>query len=175
MPFGLLQTKVLIVVAPDPDPLDKYSPTKVTGTPQIDVLESTVVVDMLIPPEVLAEGDRLGFEERAADLYEFTSLIRLGSPRIAFGDVTDPFLARYNPPEGPGGACELMKARWTGLFGANWLQGVLVECFTGCPSESWFSASSTCFSRGFPKTGNEVTILRPQKAVGEYLMWHIQG
>ena len=78
---------------------------------------------------MVASGNRDEYEEYAADLYEWLSLIRLESPRILSSDQIDPYLSRYRAP-GDGQTHEpanLCKISWQGLLSSAWARKTVVD------------------------------------------------
>lgn len=157
-----------------PDPLEKYFATKFTSAPGVVEVE-TKQVSLSVPPQVLAEGDRLDLELAATDLYEWLSLIRLESPRVEASDDIDPYLCRYQAPNDATGQMRVCKMSWQGFISTSWLRELLTNILTTCPSQSWFSLSATEFSKNFPGRGNELSLLRPPNAPGEYIMWEMKS
>lgn len=132
-------------------------------------------VAMGVPASILAAGDRPALEEAATDLYEWLSLIRLQSPRIAADDVVDPYLSRYRAPPGEAGQARVCTLSWQGLFAASWLRDVVADVVAACSPRQWVSISATGFSMTVPGKTNDLTLLRPSGAAGEYLMWEIRS
>lgn len=131
-------------------------------------------MDLAVPASILADGDRGGLEEVATELYEWLSLVRLGSPRAAAKDDIDPYLSRYRAPGDSEGHMHVCRLSWQGFASASWLRGLLVDVLVSCPPQSWFSLSSTAFSKDVNRGSDEVTILKPPGATGEYLMWEMK-
>jgi len=51
-----------------------------------------------------------------------------------------------------------------------------MNVITALPAKSsWFSFSTTTFSRGMTDDNSECTILRPPNSPGEYLMWEVKS
>lgn len=122
----------------------------------------------------MAEGNRSDLEMFASDLYEWLSLVRLGSPRADAADGVDPYLARYEAPGDASGKLSLQRISWQGFMSSEWLRELLAVLLTTCPSDAWFSLSATDFSTSISNTSDELVLLRPPKTPGEYLMWEIQ-
>lgn len=128
-----------------------------------------------MPPAVLADGDRPELEYLATEWYEWLSLVRLQSPRVEPGDSIDPYLSRYEAPEGSSGEAKLCKVSWQGFISPQCARRILIDVMDACPSKSWFSFSATEFFTNVSGSSNEVTVLRPaDAATGEYMMWEIK-
>lgn len=156
-------------------PLEKHFPTSFTSSPGSVQDMRTAGVELAMPAAVLADGDRGGLEEVSTELYEWLSLLRLESPRVSADDDIDPYLSRYSAPPRIDGEMQICKISWQGFMSAGWLRELLVDILASCPSQSWFALGSTGFSLGVTGSCNEVTLLRPPRASGEYLMWDIKG
>lgn len=109
-------------------------------------------------------------------MYEWLSLIRLQSPRVQADDKIDPYLSRYQAPEGSTGQANVCKVTWQGFISPDQARKILVGLLTSSPPKSWFSFSATAFSMSVSGSSDEVTVLRPAAAgTGEYLMWEIKN
>lgn len=127
-------------------------------------------------------GDREESERFATETYEWLSLIRLCSPRVAPDDDVDPYLSMYRIPDDdlPEGAKPgtLCKVTWRGLLSAEWARGLFIDALAAVPSRAWFSLSLSAFdasSRGLASGGPELTVMRPPGAPGEYLQWEVKS
>lgn len=133
-------------------------------------------VMLAVPSSILSNGDRPALEETATELYEWLSLIRLQSPRIAASDTIDPYLSRYTAPStDAGGHTQVCMLSWQGCIAAGWLRDLVTDVLTACSPQQWFSISATGFSRTIPGNSNDLTLLRPSGAAGEYLMWETRS
>ena len=134
---------------------------------------------MGIPPDILIKGDKSALEEAATDLYEWLSLLRLQSPRVAHSDTTDPYLSRYVAPghdtKTGTDPMQICMFSWQGFISTEWLRSLIQDAFGLCPPKQWFSVSATGFSKPNATTNSDLTLLCPSKAAGEYLMWEIRG
>ncbi|KAF4978899.1 hypothetical protein FZEAL_4785 [Fusarium zealandicum] len=162
-------------LAPTPDPLQKFFPTAFTSSPGISKDLAVVQPSLEVEPEVLANIDREALEYTATEVYEWISLVRLGSPRVESGDSIDPYLSRYSVPWDADEKATVCKLSWQGFMSAEWLRGLLMDILVTCPSGTWFSLSATCFSKSVTGNGNDLTILRPPAAAGKYLMWETKA
>lgn len=121
-------------------------------------------------------GSRDEFEEFTVDIYEWLSLVRLGSPRLDPTDNIDPFLSRYETP----GELEdkeetnLSRISWTGFLTPAWAKATLIDLIATVPSRTWLSFSSTTFSTGIGGGNSDFTFLRPPDATGEFVTWEIK-
>ncbi|KAF5623908.1 ribonuclease P MRP subunit POP1 [Fusarium sp. NRRL 52700] len=165
----------LIYAFPNPDPLQKFSPIVCTSTSSISqdiaVFQPTLDVDT----DILSENDRESLEYFATEVYEWLSLIRLGSSRLEPRDNIDRYLSRYTVPGGDPKESKVCKLSWDGFMSAQWLRGLLMDVLVACPSRTWFSLSATSFSRSVSGNSDDLTILRPPSAAGRYLMWETQS
>jgi len=132
-------------------------------------------VAISVPSSTLAEGDRADLEMVASELYEWFSLIRLESPRVKASDPVDPYLSRYQAPGEASGQVGVCKVSWQGFISTQWVRGLLAALVTTCPSQAWFSLNATEFAKNIYATGNEISLVRPQDASDEYLMWEIKS
>ncbi|CAK7239156.1 MAG: hypothetical protein STHCBS139747_000584 [Sporothrix thermara] len=173
--------------APTPDPLDAFSPSWVTTEPLVTEHANVALPPLGRPPSLLVGGgagsDRLETEEAAIELYEWLSLVRLGSPRINAADSIDPYLSRYSVPmsgdnEDPspsvGDVCTL---RWRGFFSPTWACQTLLDVLVAVPSSAWLAMSVSGFatSRGLAGESPECTFFRPSDTPREYLLWEIHS
>ncbi|KAK1755894.1 ribonuclease P protein subunit p40 [Echria macrotheca] len=132
---------------PLPDPMLQFSPTKKEALPKL-----SPVIETLRPPirpaaESLLPSGTEDFESFATELYEWLSLIRLGSPRIHPNDNIDPFLSRYKVPSAEGQA-NVRKISWQGFLSPAWSRKTLIDIISALPEKSWFVFSTTTFPKG---------------------------
>ncbi|TXC01032.1 hypothetical protein FocTR4_00008845 [Fusarium oxysporum f. sp. cubense] len=160
---------------PNPDPLQKFSPTACTSTSNISQDIAVLQPSLDVDPEVLSENDRESLEYFATEVYEWLSLIRLGSSRVEPRDSIDPYLSRYSVPGDDPKESKVCKLSWEGFMSAQWLRGLLMDVLVACPSRTWFSLSATSFSRSVSGNSDDLTILRPPSAAGRYLMWETKS
>ncbi|ROT36729.1 ribonuclease P 40kDa subunit [Sodiomyces alkalinus F11] len=161
----------------NPDPLQQYAPVKFTSNPGLHPALQVEMPTLTIPSEILTHGNRPDLEDFATELYEWFSLVRLGSPRVAANDDIDTYLSRYRVPDdaGPTTKSKVCKLTWQGFLTADWVRGLLIDVLATLPSRTWFSLSATSFSQGMTGDGSEVAFLRPPNSAGQYLMWEIKG
>ncbi|PHH92073.1 hypothetical protein CDD83_9099 [Cordyceps sp. RAO-2017] len=157
--------------SPDLECLGGHAPTSITIEPATATMQQLSHVTLTLPACIRADGDRQALEETATELYEWLSLVRLQSPRIAAGDSVDPFLSRYCAPPGNGGQTQVLLLGWQGLIAASWLRDLITEALAACTPQHWISISATCFPRGVSGNADGITLLRPPGAPGEYLLW----
>ncbi|KAF4433091.1 ribonuclease P MRP subunit POP1 [Fusarium acutatum] len=160
---------------PNPDPLQKFSPTACTSTSNISQDFAVLQPSLDVDPEILSENDRESLEYFATEVYEWFSLIRLGSSRVEPRDSIDPYLSRYSVPGDDPKESKVCKLSWDGFMSAQWLRGLLMDVLVACPSRTWFSLSATSFSRSVSGNSDDLTILRPPSATGRYLMWETKS
>lgn len=124
----------------------------------------------LEPPQEkdpIYKGD---FEDFAADIYEWLSLVMLNSPRIDPNDKIDPVLSRYSVPGDLVIGGKLVKITWRGFISPAWTHSMLVSILLAFPQDAWFGY---CVS-GFPiKESKDCMILKIPDAAGEYFLWDI--
>lgn len=174
----LRATSPTLTLAPAPvlDPLEKLFATGFTSVPTAVRGIQVQSLSPMISPEILANGDRPGLDYQATELYEWLSLIRLQSPRVQADDDIDPYLSRYQAPEGSTGKANVCKVSWQGFISPDKARKILAEVIRTSPSKSWFSFTAAAFSTSASSSSDEVTILRPADAeTGEYLMWEIRN
>jgi ribonuclease P/MRP protein subunit RPP40 len=133
-----------------------------------------VVIPNLAPDINCLSNTGEDFKDFSTELYEWLSLVRLQSPRIHAGDQMDSYLSRYQVAEG-GKEGKICKISWQGFLAPSWSRQILIDIITALPPKTWFSFSTTTFSRGLAENNAECTILRPPNSTGEYLMWEVKG
>ncbi|KAK0745002.1 ribonuclease P 40kDa subunit-domain-containing protein [Apiosordaria backusii] len=164
----------VVSTVPDPDPLAAFSPTTCTSNPSI-TRDIGALVPSLTPPTGTAEHTaRDELEDFSSEVYEWLSLVRLQSPRILANDQIDPYLSLYRVPEGskPARVC---KISWRGFLSPSWTRQAMIDLITALPSKTWFSFSTTIFTKGLAGDNTECTFLRPPNSSGEYLMWEVKS
>ena len=68
------------------------------------------------------------FEDWALETYEWLSLIAMESPRVCLEDTIDPFLSRYQVPDGdPGILSNMTILTWTGLIPNCWVRTLFIH------------------------------------------------
>ncbi|EPE10594.1 ribonuclease p 40kda subunit [Ophiostoma piceae UAMH 11346] len=193
---------------PTPDPLAAFNPKYVTVSPSVIDNSGVALPPLGRPPSLLASDDnnsssnagekrrrksdvaisdsRLEKEEATTELYEWLSLVRLGSPRVKAGDDIDPYLSRYAVPGSDAGGLvatgDVSVLRWTGFFSPTWACQTLLDVVqamqsTSSSSSAWFAASVSSFSssKGIAGDCAECTFFRPAGAPQEYLLWDIHS
>ncbi|KAK0636519.1 ribonuclease P 40kDa subunit-domain-containing protein [Bombardia bombarda] len=167
----------LSATTPNPDPLAAHFPTNYTSNPAVSQNIASLVPNMKPPVESIVSGAKEEFEEFATEIYEWLSLVRLRSPRIQPGDQIDPYLCRYQVPGGEEHQeTKICKISWQGFLSPSWSKQTLVDVIGALPSsKTWFSFSTTTFSKGMAGDNAECTILRPPGSPGEYVMWEIKS
>ncbi|KAF4902226.1 hypotheticall protein [Colletotrichum viniferum] len=164
---------------PSPDPLEQYFPTRYTCEPSVVTDYEVQMAPLTFPSEVIESGDRPSLEDYATETYEWLSLIRLQSPRVAAGDNIDPYLSRYQTPTPLDSASpphdNICKITWQGFFTPAWVRSVLINALVALPSRAWFSLSATSFSKGLVGDSTEVAFLRPPESPGHYVFWEIKS
>ncbi|KAL2143784.1 hypothetical protein VTI28DRAFT_9999 [Corynascus sepedonium] len=158
---------------PNPDPLSRHSPIGYTCNPSISEVINAMMPGLSPSASFLSSDGRDDFEDFSTSVYEWLSLIRLQSPRVEVGDQIDPYLSRYNIPEG-GGEGKVCRISWQGFMGPSWSRQTLIDVLIALPHKAWFSFSTTTFSKGLTGGNAECTILRTPNSSGEYLMWEVK-
>ncbi|CAK7562468.1 MAG: hypothetical protein SEPTF4163_000314 [Sporothrix epigloea] len=176
--------------APTPDPLDAFSPTWVTVEPTVIQHANIALPPLGRPPSLLVGGgagsDRLETEEAVVELYEWLSLVRLGSPRVGAADSIDPYLSRYAVPvsdineSSTPSVGDLCILRWCGFFSPTWACQTLLSALVAMPTSSanaWLAMSVSGFATSKSLTGEsaECTYFRPSDAPSEYLLWEVHS
>ncbi|KAJ1334225.1 ribonuclease P subunit [Microdochium nivale] len=163
--------------APEKDPLEKHFPVKYTSTPGIVSGLKTKLPELKVPASMHSDSNRLEFDEFSVDIYEWLSLIRLQSPRVAADDDVDRYISTYVPPGPIEDVCQssLCKMTWEGFMPTSWTQHVLAEIVLAVPAKHWFALSATAFAKGTTAEATEWTLMRPPDAPGEYLLWDVHG
>ncbi|CAK7272339.1 hypothetical protein SEPCBS119000_005072 [Sporothrix epigloea] len=176
--------------APTPDPLDAFFPTWVTVEPTVLQHVGIALPPLGRPPSLLVGGgagnDHLETEEAVVELYEWLSLVRLGSPRVEAADKIDPYLSRYavpSPDVGESAASsvkDLCTLRWRGFFSPTWACQTLLGALVAMPTsaaDAWLAMSVSGFatSKGLTGESAECTFFRPSDAPSEYLLWEVHS
>lgn len=127
--------------------------------------------------ESLDPSNRIDLDEHASDVYEWLSLIRLESQRIASDDNIDSYISSYVVPEhsGEAQAATVSKISWQGFLSPAWARKLMVGVILVLAPGTWFSMSATSFSKGIMGESTDCTILRPPQSPGEYLLWEVKG
>ncbi|KAL2104727.1 hypothetical protein VUR80DRAFT_9766 [Thermomyces stellatus] len=157
---------------PDSDPLKDLDPVKFTAryapSPTLNV--NTPPLSSLTTALTSSRPD---FDEAAAELYEWLSLVRLSSPRVEVGDSIDPYLSGYRVPGDAPAPSRLRRVSWRGFISPTWVRDTLARVLVDAPSRSWLSLSATAFGKG-PGDTAECTFFRPPDSGGQYLLWEIR-
>ncbi|RDA94377.1 hypothetical protein CP533_3816 [Ophiocordyceps camponoti-saundersi (nom. inval.)] len=172
LPFNsLLGLTLLMTLAPSLKLIEAHKPAIFTANAATlqDIEVSNVTPQ--IAASVLTDGDRASLEETATELYEWLSLIRLRSPRVAATDTIDPFLSRYSVPDGAHGQTRICLLSWQGFMTATWLRTLVTDALEACLPQQWIFISATTLSTNVARLGSELALLRPAGVVDEYLMW----
>lgn len=146
------------------------------------------------PPSLLVGGgygsDHMETEEAVTELYEWLSLVRLGSPRVQSADNIDPYLSRYQVPvsfdsdNAVPSSGDVVTLRWSGFLSPTWACQTLLDvliAMQSLPSSStsspWLAMSVSSFSSsmGLAGDGSECTFFRPADAPREFLLWDVHS
>ncbi|KAK4226670.1 ribonuclease P 40kDa subunit-domain-containing protein [Podospora fimiseda] len=158
---------------PVDDLLQKHSPTNIKANVRINQ-DINAKVPGLAPPITTDPSAKDDFEYFTTDLYEWLSLVRMQSPRILANDQIDPYLSRYQVPEGSQNA-KLCKVSWQGFFSSSWSHKTLMDMITVLPPKTWFSFSTSTFPKGLAGDNSECTVLRIPNTRGEFLLWEVKS
>lgn len=154
--------------------LDKFPHTKVTSVPTVPPTVQLQSAVSQSSGDLFGEDQRGNRGEMATELYEWLSLVRLGSPRILPGDNIDPYISRYSLPECQGGQTAVQRISWEGLLSSSWVSDLASALFETCPAESWVAISATDVATSGLSGRGEVVILKQPGKDMEYLMWDIK-
>ena len=106
-------------------PIAKHHPVTKDCLPQLKTIEEVRVPILSPAPASDCDDD---FKDWALETYEWLSLVALKSPRIVSNDAIDPFLSRYQVPDGESGNISNMVAlTWTGLIPAPWIMQLFIS------------------------------------------------
>lgn len=84
-----------------------------------------VPIPNLSPPHSSDSDDDV--EDWALETYEWLSLVAMESPRILSEDIIDPFLSRYQLPDGDSGkSFNMVTLTWTGFIPALWIRELFI-------------------------------------------------
>ena len=166
-------TSSLTMQAPDVKLLSEISPIETISSPVSSLIDNIRSVGTSTLNSIAATGDKFALEDAAVELYEWFSLVRLGSPRILADDIVNPYLSKYTHPESGGESISVVKMSWKGFIAGSWLRELLVKLLTSTPSQSWFYLSSSTFSTTIDGSSDEVVILRPERDPGNYMTLEI--
>jgi ribonucleases P/MRP protein subunit RPP40 len=158
----------------DTDFLAKYQPSKLVVAQAVGEAARLKLPDLDVSNE-LEDPSKADAMELAADIYEWLSLARLGSPRVQSGDKIDPYLSSYEVPRNDGSSASVRTIRWHGFIQPAWTRHLLAEVISHLPPKSWFALSSTAFGTSVTGESPECVVLRPPNAAGKYLLWDIKN
>lgn len=159
-------------LADKPITIDQLAYEKVLSTPAIS---QHVKTHQVITPSMPSFQDN-GSEgpDTATELYEWISLVRLGSPRVLYNDSIDPYLSRYSSPNCPPGEMSVSHISCDGFLSSSWVSNLVSTLIVACPEESWFAISATDVAAGGLGGRSEITVLKPPGQSSRYLMWDIK-
>ncbi|ERT01425.1 hypothetical protein HMPREF1624_02671 [Sporothrix schenckii ATCC 58251] len=181
---------------PNPNPLDAYAPTWVTVEPAVTTHANIALPPLIRPPSLLVGGgqgnDRMETEEAVTELYEWLSLVRLGSPRVHAADSIDPYLSRYQVPGSSSDdhdvathpSDNIVTISCSGFLSPTWACQTLLDILiafqsisSSSPTSVWLSMSVSEFSSsmGLAGDGAECTFFRPADAPREFLLWDVHS
>ena len=106
-------------------PIAKHHPTTHICLPQLRTIKG-VIEPKLDHSQALSSND--SFEQWSLETYEWLSLLGLESPRVLREDSIDPFLSRYQVPDGESqNSLNIVTLTWTGLLPGEWIRALLIE------------------------------------------------
>ena len=117
------------------------------------------------------------FSDFSVEMYEWLSMISLGSPRVDLNDRIDPFLSRYAPPaagEQDIGVTGLVKISWKGFASSSWAHKIFVQALLAAKPGMWFSLAVLGFDESIRTGGEDCTILKLPGAQNEYMLWEVE-
>ena len=96
-----------------------------------DCMKSQKTTDAVLVPDLSrnqSKGTNEKFEEWALDIYEWLSLVAIGSPRVLADDSVEPYLSRYQVPGAdPENAFEMVALMWRGVIPCKWIRSLFIE------------------------------------------------
>lgn len=161
----LVLSRILTRLVDSTTSLDQISNAKVSSDPATQQIKTHQIVTPSMPS---LDADT------AADLYEWLSLVRLGSPRVLYKDSIDPYLSRYSPPDCPPGEINVGRISWDGLMSPSWVSNLASALLAACPEDSWFAICATDMPAGGLGGHCETTIMKPPGQNSRYWMWDIK-
>jgi ribonucleases P/MRP protein subunit RPP40 len=153
-----------------------HSPVVVSCSPEISP-QIDVELPRLQPPEGHRDMYEDDFSDFSVEMYEWISLISLGSPRVDLNDRIDPFLSRYAPPAAGDqslGITKLVKINWKGFASSLWAHKVFVQVLLAAKPGMWFSFAVSGFDESIRTGGGDCTILKLPGAQTEYMLWEVE-
>lgn len=159
-----------------PELFSKHFPVTVSCAPEISP-ETEVKLPRLQPPNDQRDMYEDEFSDFAVEIYEWLSLISLGSPRVNAQDQIDPFLSRYSPPSAEAhnfNVTEVVKITWSGFLSSSWAHKIFVQALLAAKSEMWFSFAMLGFNESIPRECGDCTILKLAGARNEYVLWEVE-
>ena len=116
---------------PEPDPLEKHHPVKMAASPSKTTISS--VLTPCMSPSLYSSPsshETSILVEEVCDLQEWLDLACMNSPRIRSKDSIDPYLCRYDIPNGKDAATErnLVRLQWRGFLSPLWIRTIFAEC-----------------------------------------------
>ena len=106
-------------------PITKHHPVTKECLPQQRTTNRVRIPN--ITPAQSSDSDE-SFEDWALETYEWLSLIAMESPRVYLEDAIDPFLSRYQVPDGdPGSISNMAILTWTGFIPNCWIRTLFIH------------------------------------------------
>lgn len=159
-----------------PDPLMRHFPLTVNCCPEIST-QIEAQLPRLQPPDGYRDTYEDDFSDFSVEVYEWISLISLGSPRVDPNDKIDPFLSRYAPPTAEDqklDITQLVKMNWEGFASSSWAHKIFIQALLAAKPGMWFSFAVLGFNESIQTGGGDCTILKLPGAQNEYMLWEIE-
>ena len=155
--------------------MDKYSPTKFDCQPEV-AETSAIRVPLFQPRTAPSDVGVDDFADFTADIYEWLSLVQLGSPRVDANDRIDSYLSRYSTPEASTGSIPetLVRISWSGFLAPSWAHKAFVQSVLAASSKSWFAFAATGFQASMPAGARDCTVLKIPGKSSEFLLWEVE-
>ncbi|KAF6220904.1 hypothetical protein HO133_002584 [Letharia lupina] len=145
-------------------PIIEHHPVTKDCSPHQKTTERVSAPNFIPPPHSDSNDD---FEDWALETYEWLSLVAMESPRILSEDTIDPYLSRYQIPDGDSAkVLNMITLTWTGFIPALWARHLFI-CLSsakttireGASSEDFFALSAYSFKTAVTDQKDAYTIL----------------
>jgi ribonucleases P/MRP protein subunit RPP40 len=136
-----------------------------------------VELPRLQPPNGHKDMYEDDFGDFSVEMYEWISLISLGSPRVDPKDRVDPFLSRYTPPSAELHSLkvtDVVKITWNGFTSSPWAYKIFVQTLLEAKPDMWFSFAVLGFKESIPRESGDCTVLKLPGVGNEYMLWEVE-